>query len=180
MNIIKNKNLRFIFKFLIILLFILFSIYNIKEINNDIIKNKNNNYDNINMIKVEIKGEVQKPNIYYFYSYNTLNDLIIKSGPTIFSDLSNLDLNEELVANKVYIIPKKELNIKLDYNNELININTASLEELIKLNGVGKLIAQRIIDYRLENNNFKNIEELKNVKGIGNEIFNKIKTRIKI
>jgi competence protein ComEA len=56
-----------------------------------------------------------------------------------------------------------------------ININTAAIEELSKLPGIGATYAGRIIGYRQEHGGFKNIEELKNVKGIGEKKFEKIK-----
>lgn len=58
---------------------------------------------------------------------------------------------------------------------DIININTADSEELQKLNGVGAVIAERIIAYRNENGAFDNIEELKNVPGIGEENFEKMR-----
>lgn len=60
-------------------------------------------------------------------------------------------------------------------NNEKISINQASKEELLNIKGIGEAKAEAIIKYRTENGNFKTIEDLKNVSGIGDTIFNKIK-----
>ncbi len=59
-----------------------------------------------------------------------------------------------------------------------ININTASADEFTKLNGIGEVIAGRIIDYRRENGEYKNIEEIMNVEGIGEVIFDDIQPYI--
>lgn len=56
-----------------------------------------------------------------------------------------------------------------------ININTAGAEELQKLPKIGPVLAQKIVDYRLRNGDFKTIEELAAVKGIGNATLKKIK-----
>ncbi len=63
---------------------------------------------------------------------------------------------------------------------ELININTEGIETLILLNGIGEVKARAIIEYRELNGLFKNIEEIKNVKGIGDATFLKIKDRITV
>lgn len=61
-----------------------------------------------------------------------------------------------------------------------VNINSASLSELDSLPGIGATYAQRIIDYRTANGGFKSIEEVKNIKGIGDATFNKLKDKISI
>ena len=63
---------------------------------------------------------------------------------------------------------------------EKININTASSAELQTLNGIGPVIAERIIDYREVNGPFAKIEDIKNVSGIGDAIFAKIKDFITV
>ena len=67
-----------------------------------------------------------------------------------------------------------------DFTNDRININTASKEELMTLSGIGEVIAQRIIDYREENGSFTSVEEIKNVKGIGETRFDNIKEYITV
>ena len=54
---------------------------------------------------------------------------------------------------------------------KLININTAGVEQLVKLPRVGEKIAQRIIDYREKNGKFKKLEDLMKVSGIGEKTF---------
>ena len=62
----------------------------------------------------------------------------------------------------------------------MISINTASVEELQKLSGVGESKAQAIVEYREQNGNFNSIDDIKNVSGIGDALFEKIKDYITV
>lgn len=61
-----------------------------------------------------------------------------------------------------------------------VNINTADLSQLDTLSGIGPAYAQRIIDYRVSKGGFKTLEELMNVKGIGQKTFDKFKDKINL
>lgn len=63
-------------------------------------------------------------------------------------------------------------------NTGKININTASIQQLTLLPGIGETIAQRIVEYRTEHNGFSNIDELMQVSGIGEKKFEQIKPYI--
>ena len=63
---------------------------------------------------------------------------------------------------------------------ELVNINTANSEQLQTLNGVGKVVAGRIIEYRETHGGFASTEEIMEVKGIGEKIFERLKNHIKV
>lgn len=61
-----------------------------------------------------------------------------------------------------------------------ININTAAAAELETLPRIGPKVAQRIVEFRSQNGNFKKIEEIMKVKGIGEKLFNQIKDLITV
>ena len=65
-------------------------------------------------------------------------------------------------------------------DNDIVNINTASLTELQTLSGIGKSKAEAIIRYREQNGNFKSIEDLLNVDGIGEKLYEEIKSNITV
>lgn len=139
-------------------------------------------------IGVYIDGEVNKPGYIQIPNGSTLKYAINKAGGiTINADIQNIDENMILKNQEKIIIPKIiENNIdegeetSLDDNeNDKININTASVDELTELQGIGEKTAEKIIEYRRQNK-FNNIEEIMEVKGIGESKFENIKDKIAI
>ncbi|HZM69905.1 MAG TPA: helix-hairpin-helix domain-containing protein [Candidatus Cryosericum sp.] len=63
---------------------------------------------------------------------------------------------------------------------EKVNINAATVDELVTLPGIGPSYAQRIVEYREKNGPFKKVEDLLNVRGIGEKTFERIRDRITI
>ena len=148
-----------------------------------------------NKIIVEIKGEVAKPDVYQLEEGSIIKDLIdMAGGVTEEADLSRINRAEELLNHELIIIGNinDETESSVVQNNStyssngnnsdkgstFININTAVVELLKGITGIGKIKAQSIIDYREANGGFKSLEELKNVDGIGDKTFEKIKEQI--
>lgn len=170
-------------------------VYEVKEnaIINDVIKlaggfTKNAYTKNINLSK-KVSDEL----VIYVYSKSEYKKLNAKPEVIVQNDCSSVDYNiDNCTDNGSSIIisgPEENLvNNKTDNNikdqeqniNNIININTATLEELITLNGIGESKAQAIIDYRNTSGGFKSIEEIKNVSGIGDAAYEKIKNNITV
>ena len=84
------------------------------------------------------------------------------------------------LENDACIENKSNTNNENSKTTAIINLNSATKEELMTLTGIGEAKADDIINYRNTNGGFKNIEDIKNVKGIGDAVFAKIKDRITI
>lgn len=156
-------------------------------------------------IFVDVKGEVNNPGVYEVSNGFRVIDVIEKAGG--FTDeavTDNINLSKKLKDETVIIIPSNSKNyenitIENDYeidsdygiidtneseNSEslvgLVNLNTASLEELMSLNGIGETKAKAIIEYRDTSGGFKSIEDIKNVSGIGESTYENIKNNITV
>ena len=75
---------------------------------------------------------------------------------------------------------KNETPVFENGEDDRININTADVKELDSLTGIGKGKAERIIEYRSRNGNFKAVEDIMKVTGIGRKTFDKFKNDIKV
>jgi len=157
---------------------------------------------------VDVKGSVKKPGVYEFKENDRVIDAIkMAGGLKKNANTDNINLSEKLKGEMViYVYSDSEVKkgtkalscdticqtkvIEVNncvpdvttkvINNELININTASITELQTLTGIGESKAKNIIDYRETNGSFKKVEEIKNISGIGDALFEKIKDKITV
>lgn len=186
MNLTKNQKVG-LYVFAIIIFFIgSVKFYPLKERKNEIVLIKND-VTNKKEIQVYICGEVKKPGVYKINDDKRIIDLVYLAGG--FTDNANLEavnLATKLKDEDYIKIPPKRENevdkgiVDSKDSKDKININTASMEELKKLPRIGDALAKRIIEYRNKNGPFKRIEDLKNVSGIGDKMFENIKDLISV
>ncbi|CEI72071.1 MULTISPECIES: helix-hairpin-helix domain-containing protein [Romboutsia] len=154
---------------------------------NDINENKSKE------IRIFISGEVKNPGVVTIENSKRLIDAIdLLGGFTEEADLNKINLAMTIEDEMHYIIPKigeeinnnnenvTQNNTKSQEDNSKININIANVSDLDKLPGVGEATANKILNYREEKGQFKSIEEIKNVNGIGDKKYEDIKDMITI
>ena len=148
----------------------------------------------VNQIYVHICGSVNNSGVYMCDINSRLFEVIeLAGGFTQEADETYLNLVEKISdGQRIYVPSKEEVltgnieNISQVNNNQaqsniatsLININTASKEQLMTLPGRGEAKALDIISYRSTNGNFKNTEDIKNISGIKESAYSKIKDLI--
>ena len=145
-----------------------------------------------NSVYVYISGEVVNPGVYEIEEGERITTLVdIAGGFTENAFTVNINMAQKL-SDEDHIHIENINNINEDdiviasYDNKkssdkgLVNINTATLEELKVLPSVGDVTAQNIIDYRERNGKFNDIDDLKNVTRIGTKTFEKLKDLISV
>lgn len=158
---------------------------------------------------VDIKGAVKKPGVYKVPSGSIVNDVIkLAGGLKSNAYTSNINLSQVTTKEMViYIYTNNEIKklsttvtsdtkcttnvievnncvstttkVNTETNSNKVNINTAAKEELMTLSGIGESKAIAIIKYR-EENKFISVEDLKNVSGIGDALYDSIKDNITV
>ena len=167
-------------------------------IDNQIEKENLEEEESIQEIVIHITGEVKKEGVVYLKEGSRVVDAIQEAGgETKEADLSQVNLAYVLQDGEKIYIPNKNEKVsknieytmggnsnvtdkKEEREEEKVNINTSSEEELDQLPGIGPATARKIIDYRNEHGKFGKIEDIKNVKGIGDAKYNDIKDCITV
>ena len=146
---------------------------------------------------VDIKGEVLRPGVYEFSCESRMQDVIKKAGGfTEEADETKINLAQKITDQMQIIVPNvhsKQEDGLTEGNSEkgsstntsvsnskqgTININTATLEELQTIKGIGKKKAEAILQYRKEHGAFRTKEDLLQVKGIGKKALEAIESQV--
>lgn len=141
-------------------------------------------------IYVSVQGEVANPGVYLMPSGSRVFELINQAGGvTENADTSGINMVYTLedgmqiivpgfVEEDAFIVSKDMTPANDDSSSGLVNINTASLNELMTLPGIGETRARAIMDYREKGGHFDTVEDIKNVSGIKNGIYTGLKDSI--
>lgn len=147
---------------------------------------------------VDVKGAVKKPGIYQVEGNTRLFDVVrLAGGLAKDADQKKINLAQQVSDQQVIFIPKIGEEVPAEYAvpvaagstaaatddgqaTSLVNLNTATTEELQQLTGIGEKKAELIIQYREEQGGFKQIDDLKQVSGIGDKTFESLKDSITV
>lgn len=140
------------------------------------------------VVIVHVAGWVKHPGVYELPAGSRVIDAIDRAGGAkAGADLTALNLAAVLVdAQQVLVMKRGQAGpspgggSSVGGGGGLVNLNTATLEELETLPGIGPVLAQSILDYRTENGPFTRIDDLKNVSGIGDKRFEDLKDKVTI
>lgn len=123
-----------------------------------------------NVIIVNSTSEIKKVS-----SGNNITEVKINNNSKNSASISE----SELITND-NVKSEEDNTVNSLENNQKVNINTATKEELMKLSNIGESKAEKIIDYRTANGNFNSIEDIKKVSGIGDKLYDSIKENITV
>jgi len=143
-------------------------------------------------LRIYVCGAVAHPDVYLLPAGALVKDaLIAAGGATAEADLTRINLALEVSDQQQIYVPRQgeeqppippptapQTSSQAGGGGGLVNLNTATVEELDALPGIGPTYARRIIEYRETHGSFQSIEEIMQVKGIGQATFEKIKDLI--
>lgn len=150
---------------------------------------------------VHVAGAVRRPGVYHLREGKRVDDAIARAGgPARRADIGALNLAAKLEDGRQVLVPRKAATGEVTAAPDAaatagvagaagaasagapaappINLNTATIEQLDQLDGIGPGIARKILQYRVERGGFSTVEELKQVPGIGEARFASLKERV--
>ena len=151
-------------------------VYNIKVGSrvNDLINEAGGLSKNANTRFINLSKKLEDGEVVVIYSNKEINDAkkndkLEVTAPCVCEEVKNDACYNENSTNN-----------NTNNGSKIVNINTASIQELTTLNGIGESKAKAIVSYRDKNGKFKAIKDIMNVSGISESLFNKIKEYIKV
>lgn len=139
-------------------------------------------------VLVDVKGAVEKPDVYEMKSSDRVNDVLKKAKLLKEADVTQINLSEKLTDQKMINVPSKNdtnksspSQITSAYTNgksssqSKVNLNTATESDLLNVPGIGPTKVKEILEYKQKNGQFNSVDNLKEIKGIGGKTFEKIK-----
>ena len=143
-------------------------------------------------LTVDVAGEVKEPGVYLLASGARVEDALERAGgPSRKADLSQINRAAKLEDGRQVLVPPKPSRSAVAAAaapgdsvpatpEQPINLNTATLEQLDTLDGVGPSTAQKILDYRTEHGGFTSIDELDQISGIGEKRLAALRERVRL
>ncbi|MBS1008951.1 helix-hairpin-helix domain-containing protein [Leuconostoc suionicum] len=155
------------------------------------VKKSESSHENRSIVMVDVKGAVKNPGVYKITSFARVQTAIAQAGGTLEeADMQQVNLAQKLTDGQIVYVPMRgetsspvnngSTSAMSTTDNEVINLNTATVVELQKLDGIGVKKAEQIIAYREEHGEFKSIEEIKQVSGIGEKRFEALKDKVTV
>jgi competence protein ComEA len=141
-------------------------------------------------VAVDVAGEVKEPGVYLLASGARVEDALERAGgPSRKADLSQINRAAKLEDGRQVLVPPKPSRSAAASApaasapaapDQPINLNTATLEQLDTLDGVGPATAQKILEYRTEHGGFTSIDELDQIPGIGEKRLAALRERVQL
>jgi competence protein ComEA len=140
-------------------------------------------------VTVDVAGEVKQPGVYVLASGARVEEALERAGgPSRKADLSQINRAAKLEDGRQVLVPPKlsrsaaapAAGAAAANPEQPINLNTATLEQLDTLDGVGPATAQKILDYRTEHGGFSSVDELDQIAGIGEKRLAALRERVRL
>ena len=137
-------------------------------------------------VVVHVAGAVRSPGVYRMRASARVDDAVARAGgPTARADLSQVNLAAKVEDGRQVLVPRRvragaPAAVAETVPGVPLNLNTATLEQLDELDGIGPATAQSILDYREENGGFGSVEELGEVPGIGDVRLASLREQVRV
>lgn len=162
-------------------------IFTFTKIDPNVNKQSNNEIVSVeegNQVRIIVDGQIVHPGTYTMLQSQTIGDLVEKAGGFLESADQSAIMIETTLENRslVYIPPKSTYasECEVEASVEKININSANAAQLSTLDGISLTLGEKIVAYREQNGPYLALEDIKNVSGIGDATYQKVRDYIRL